>query len=119
MASGRNLTFCELQREINTGRSDDFIPRCRGNGEFEPVQCHRISGVCWCVDEIGIEIPGSRTTSGLPECNGLNGKLDRAFQFYLLPCAFNSSNTNANRHTVLPKTAHQGDITEFTQLDMN
>lgn len=74
VASGRNLTFCELQREISTGRSDDFVPRCKGDGEFEPVQCHRLSGVCWCVDEIGMEIPGSRTTSGLPKCNGTNGK---------------------------------------------
>jgi len=71
--NGRNLTFCELQREISTGRSDDFIPRCKGDGEFEPVQCHRLSGVCWCVDEIGMEIPGSRTPRGLPKCNGTNG----------------------------------------------
>jgi len=69
---GRNLTFCELQREISSGRSDDFIPRCKGDGAFEPVQCHRLQGACWCVDEIGIEIPGSRTSSGLPKCNGTN-----------------------------------------------
>ena len=78
-ASGRNLTFCELQREISIGRSDDFIPRCKGNGEFEQVQCQRISGECWCVDEIGLEIPGTRITSGLPNCNGLHGKLDYTF----------------------------------------
>lgn len=75
--SGRNLTFCELQREIKIGRSEDFIPRCKGDGAFEPVQCHRMSGVCWCVDESGIEIPGSRTPRGLPSCNGSHGKLDK------------------------------------------
>jgi len=66
--NGKNLTFCELQREINRARSEDFIPRCKEDGEFEAVQCQRAFGECWCVDEAGMEIPDSRTL-GMPHCN--------------------------------------------------
>ena len=70
---GKNLTFCELQREINRARSEDFIPRCKEDGEFEAVQCQRAFGECWCVDEAGMEIPDSRTL-GMPHCNRHEGK---------------------------------------------
>lgn len=68
---GRNLTFCELQREINIASSNGFIPRCKDNGDFEPLQCQRTLGECWCVDESGIELPDSRT-DGSPDCSGID-----------------------------------------------
>ena len=71
---GRSLTYCELQREINTASSNDFIPRCKDNGDFEPLQCHLKLGECWCVDESGIELPDSRT-AGVPDCSDINGNL--------------------------------------------
>lgn len=71
--TGRNLTLCELQREINRGQSEDFIPGCTKDGEFEEVQCQVSSGECWCVDKAGIEIVDSRML-GLPSCNLLDGK---------------------------------------------
>ena len=67
------MTFCELQREINSARLDDFIPRCAGDGEFEVVQCHSISGECWCVDKAGLEIPGTKTL-GTPKCDESQGR---------------------------------------------
>ena len=67
---GRNLTYCELQQAIKTARSEEFIPDCKANGEFEEVQCNQITGECWCVDTAGIEIPDSRTI-GLPYCHEL------------------------------------------------
>lgn len=67
---GHNLTFCELQRAINSVRSEEFIPDCKANGEFEEVQCNRITGECWCVDTAGIEILDSRTI-GSPYCHEL------------------------------------------------
>lgn len=67
------MTFCELQREINAARLDDFIPRCAGDGEFEVVQCHSISGECWCVDEAGVEILGTKTL-GTPKCDESQGR---------------------------------------------
>lgn len=38
------------------------IPKCSRTGEFEPIQCsNEINGTeCWCVDEYGVEIAGSR-----------------------------------------------------------
>lgn len=38
------------------------IPKCSRTGEFEPIQCsNEINGTeCWCVDEYGLEITGSR-----------------------------------------------------------
>lgn len=76
------MTFCELQREINSGRLDDFIPRCTGDGEFEVVQCHSTPGECWCVDEAGLEIPGTKTL-GTPKCDESQGR--HKFLIVMLP----------------------------------
>uniref|UniRef100_A0A2R5L5B6 Uncharacterized protein n=1 Tax=Ornithodoros turicata TaxID=34597 RepID=A0A2R5L5B6_9ACAR len=38
------------------------VPKCRPDGSYEPVQCH--GGECWCVDEFGVEITGSRSSAG-------------------------------------------------------
>ena len=67
------MTICELKREINSARLDDFIPQCAGDGEFEVVQCHSISGECWCVDEAGVEILGTKTL-GTPKCDESPGR---------------------------------------------
>lgn len=63
-----------MQREINTASSNGFIPRCKDNGDFEPLQCQRTLGECWCVDESGIELPDSRT-DGSPDCGGIDGNI--------------------------------------------
>ncbi|RZC34044.1 Thyroglobulin 1 domain containing protein, partial [Asbolus verrucosus] len=37
------------------------MPRCSKSGGFEPVQCdNEIISSCWCVDEAGFELPGTR-----------------------------------------------------------
>lgn len=67
-------TACEHQRLSSEKRSralalasDDNstvrIPSCRSNGHFEPVQCDRDTGQCWCVDEAGFELSGTRVHS--------------------------------------------------------
>ncbi|EDO40364.1 predicted protein, partial [Nematostella vectensis] len=38
-----------------------FVPRCKADGQFEEVQCNEWTGQCWCVDNSGIEIQGTRT----------------------------------------------------------
>ncbi|XP_019877040.1 balbiani ring protein 3 [Aethina tumida] len=37
------------------------MPRCNKAGGFEPIQCdNEIVSSCWCVDEAGFELPGTR-----------------------------------------------------------
>nr|XP_022902311.1 balbiani ring protein 3 [Onthophagus taurus] len=37
------------------------MPKCAKDGAFEPVQCNNeIVSSCWCVDEAGFELPGTR-----------------------------------------------------------
>lgn len=77
--SDREKTACERHRESalagssSSGGFDFFRPRpavgqyvptCDSYGAYEPTQCHASVGQCWCVDDAGVEIPGSRTGPG-------------------------------------------------------
>ena len=59
------LTSC-LQERINsegyTGSTlpGRYSPDCDRDGNYKPSQCQVSSGVCWCVDSQGQEIPGTR-----------------------------------------------------------
>lgn len=50
------------------------MPRCSKNGTFERIQCNNeILSSCWCVDDQGFEIPGTRApAAGLVNCTGKN-----------------------------------------------
>uniref|UniRef100_A0A1I8PSF0 Thyroglobulin type-1 domain-containing protein n=1 Tax=Stomoxys calcitrans TaxID=35570 RepID=A0A1I8PSF0_STOCA len=66
--SHANLTACQhLRRSVNR-RSKTFrvrVPRCDKSGRFEEIQCMsaKRGEDCWCVDEYGVEIPGTRNAS--------------------------------------------------------
>ena len=48
-----------------------FMPDCDSDGAYNPVQCLQSNGPCWCVDESGHEVPGTRTDKGKPvDCKG-------------------------------------------------
>uniref|UniRef100_A0AC35FSG1 Thyroglobulin type-1 domain-containing protein n=1 Tax=Panagrolaimus sp. PS1159 TaxID=55785 RepID=A0AC35FSG1_9BILA len=47
---------CFHSRQIALIREDSYIPECKENGEFQPLQCNRFNGSCFCVDEITGEI---------------------------------------------------------------
>jgi len=76
------LTACQLRRQQAVGQSSSghvigaFIPRCTGDGYFEPLQCHSSTGVCWCVDRVeGLEMIGSRQrVPSMPDCTRFAGK---------------------------------------------
>ncbi|XP_034660156.1 uncharacterized protein LOC117896182 [Drosophila subobscura] len=66
-----NLTACQHLRRSETRRAKALqpegtasvrIPRCQKNGDFDAIQCgnERAGEDCWCVDEYGVELPGSR-----------------------------------------------------------
>ena len=53
------------------GMAGGFTPSCERDGHFSPVQCHGSTGYCWCVEQDGTEIPGSRIR-GEPVCSKRN-----------------------------------------------
>ncbi|XP_072719714.1 nidogen-2 isoform X2 [Ciconia boyciana] len=71
----RPRTMCERWRQSllehygGSPRSDQYVPQCDTRGDFTPLQCHGDSGYCWCVDESGREIQGTRSEPGsTPPC---------------------------------------------------
>ncbi|NXE82195.1 NID2 protein, partial [Cochlearius cochlearius] len=71
----RPRTMCERWRQSllehygGSPRGDQYVPQCEAGGEFTPLQCHGDSGYCWCVDESGREIQGTRSEPGsTPPC---------------------------------------------------
>uniref|UniRef100_A0A1B0A3R5 Thyroglobulin type-1 domain-containing protein n=1 Tax=Glossina pallidipes TaxID=7398 RepID=A0A1B0A3R5_GLOPL len=65
-----DLTACQHLRRAEARRSKALsvslrTPRCSRNGQFEEIQCQndKLGQGCWCVDEYGIEIPGTHNAS--------------------------------------------------------
>ncbi len=58
-------TKCELEvAEAGPRVPGNFIPQCMVTGEYEKIQCHGSIGHCWCVNEIGEELVGTRRGPG-------------------------------------------------------
>jgi len=53
-----------------TGAIGEYIPQCEDDGSYSLLQCWSSTGYCWCVDENGVEIPGSSMGpgEGVPNC---------------------------------------------------
>ncbi|NWS65893.1 NID2 protein, partial [Crotophaga sulcirostris] len=71
----RPHTMCERWRQSlldhygGSPRRDQYVPQCDTEGNFTPLQCHGDSGYCWCVDESGRELQGTRSEPGsTPPC---------------------------------------------------
>jgi hypothetical protein len=54
-----------------------YLPKCRDeDGSFEPVQCHPVTHQCWCVDNKGNELPGTRAPPDVqPSCEGTQSSI--------------------------------------------
>jgi len=65
------LTPCEQDVGNSTGMIGEFIPQCEEDGAYSLMQCWGATGYRWCVDEYGIEIPGTSIPSwqGMPDCS--------------------------------------------------
>lgn len=37
-----------------------YVPQCKADGSWREKQCHISIGYCWCVDENGEEIKGTK-----------------------------------------------------------
>ncbi|XP_022094920.1 papilin-like [Acanthaster planci] len=57
---------CHAAREeaSSSGRIGHYIPQCTEEGLYTPTQCHGGTGYCWCVDENGEELTGTRRGPG-------------------------------------------------------
>ncbi|NWV63317.1 NID2 protein, partial [Malurus elegans] len=71
----RPPSMCERWRQSllehygGSPRGDQYVPQCDSGGDFTPLQCHGDSGYCWCVEQSGREIPGTRSEPGTtPPC---------------------------------------------------
>ena len=50
----------KVERAITSGIG--HVPRCRSpDGTYEPVQCDQTTHECWCVNDMGKEINGTRS----------------------------------------------------------
>lgn len=69
-------SMCQKERRHafgwdNKPKDGVFVPDCESDGSYNPVQCLRTEGPCWCVDENGKEVPGTRNENGKPaDCPG-------------------------------------------------
>ncbi|KAM9334126.1 nidogen-2 [Symphorus nematophorus] len=63
----RPESVCERWRasliEHYGGRPEpqQYVPQCEADGQFSPVQCYGETTYCWCVDQDGREVPGTRS----------------------------------------------------------
>ena len=70
-----NITACQRHRTRALGLAGNpppgtYVPHCRPDGSYDDVQCHGYTGLCWCVDEKGNEILGTRKWER-PHCGRL------------------------------------------------
>ncbi|XP_061842822.1 SPARC-related modular calcium-binding protein 1 isoform X1 [Nerophis lumbriciformis] len=47
-----------------------FVPECTEDGSFSQVQCHTLTGYCWCVTSDGKPVSGSSVHNRTPVCSG-------------------------------------------------
>ncbi len=71
------LTTCQRHLKQVNGKDGipppgRYVPQCTEAGEYETIQCYGSTGYCWCVNENGEEVEGSRRGpgKGSPNCHG-------------------------------------------------
>ena len=58
-----------LKSKDISGAKEVFVTECNSDGSFASIQCHKPTGVCWCVSKDGKPITRSSTDKGKPDCN--------------------------------------------------
>ncbi|XP_035466540.1 SPARC-related modular calcium-binding protein 1 isoform X8 [Scophthalmus maximus] len=82
MSEGRDLELkdagqskCRVERnqaleQARRPQESMFIPECNEDGTFAQVQCHTLTGYCWCVTSDGKPVSGSSVQNRTPVCSG-------------------------------------------------
>lgn len=68
-----DLAYAQKHRDSG---EPNYLPSCRPDGSYAPVQCTRATNSCWCVDSQGRHITKSsviKPRAGRPRCT-LNGE---------------------------------------------
>ncbi|XP_072013056.1 uncharacterized protein [Amphiura filiformis] len=91
------LTECQARAKDAEGLLGAYVPQCTGNGDFVVKQCHGSTGHCWCVNENGEEVQGTRKGPGqgdvicgeLTECQARAAGAEGLLGAYVPQCAEN------------------------------
>ncbi|GBP12843.1 Papilin [Eumeta japonica] len=75
-AQALHQTACEQRRalvlhvsaESGSPPRNSWVPSCTSDGAYEKIQCRASDNVCWCVDQAGLEIAGTRAVNATPNC---------------------------------------------------
>uniref|UniRef100_A0A674B4Z5 SPARC related modular calcium binding 1 n=1 Tax=Salmo trutta TaxID=8032 RepID=A0A674B4Z5_SALTR len=62
-----------------------FIPECNEDGTFAQVQCHTLTGYCWCVTTDGKPVSGSSVHNRTPVCSDDGAKPTPTMETPTLP----------------------------------
>uniref|UniRef100_A0A3B3UP04 SPARC related modular calcium binding 1 n=1 Tax=Poecilia latipinna TaxID=48699 RepID=A0A3B3UP04_9TELE len=81
---------CNVERnqaleQARRPQESTFVPECNEDGTFAQVQCHTLTGYCWCVTADGKPVSGSSVHNRKPVCSGtLTGQGGLlSFRFFL------------------------------------
>ncbi|KAK2849208.1 hypothetical protein Q5P01_009042 [Channa striata] len=61
-------TKCQLEAGPGLHRIGSYKPQCDEQGRYLPMQCWSATGFCWCVDESGRVIEGTKMRNRRPDC---------------------------------------------------
>ncbi|XP_036398011.1 SPARC-related modular calcium-binding protein 1 isoform X2 [Megalops cyprinoides] len=69
------LSKCRVERsqaleQAKRPQESIFIPECNDDGSYTQVQCHTLTGYCWCVTSDGKPVSGSSVHNRTPICSG-------------------------------------------------
>ncbi|MBN3298824.1 SMOC1 protein, partial [Amia calva] len=69
------VTKCRAERsqaleQAKRPQESIFVPECNDDGSFAQVQCHTLTGYCWCVTPDGKPVSGSSVQNRTPVCSG-------------------------------------------------
>ncbi|XP_057716239.1 SPARC-related modular calcium-binding protein 1 isoform X3 [Corythoichthys intestinalis] len=88
-----------------------FVPECNEDGSFAQVQCHTLTGYCWCVTADGKPVSGSSVHNRTPVCSGsatdrppgpANSGRKVSFRFFLTLNPDDGSKPTPTMETLVP-----------------